>query len=208
MASVPSHSPEDVIVPDSSTRSRSDAATRRWVQRLERFTAGDHSVAAFCAPTVVLIRVAPLPVHTITVELALLQHMTLLLGHPIFTLSILLFTLLAASGIGSAFSSRVSSRTACLAVAVIAAIGAFALPHIVPALLPLLKASLQLPPDAFRFLEYHGHNDENHLQRWLAAVELVLALDTSGSAARQIIETARRTAALYLMQFECVTENR
>jgi len=73
----------------------------------------------------------------ITVELALLQHMTLLLGHPIFTLSILLFTLLAASGIGSAFSSRVSSRTACLAVAVIAAIGAFALPYIVPALLPL-----------------------------------------------------------------------
>ena len=34
-------------------------------------------------------------------ELALLQHLTLLLGHPIFTLSILLFTLLAAGGLGS-----------------------------------------------------------------------------------------------------------
>ncbi|MET0541322.1 MAG: 3-oxoacyl-[acyl-carrier-protein] synthase III C-terminal domain-containing protein, partial [Variovorax sp.] len=35
--------------------------------------------------------------------------------------------------------------------------------RIVPALLPLLRAGLPLPPDAFRFLEYHGHNDEHHL---------------------------------------------
>ena len=41
--------------------------------------------------------------------------------------------------------------------------------RIVPALLPLIKAGLKLPPEAFRFLEYHGHNDENHLHRWLAA---------------------------------------
>ena len=34
---------------DSSPRSRADAATRRWVERLERFTAGNHTVAAFCA---------------------------------------------------------------------------------------------------------------------------------------------------------------
>ena len=35
---------------DSSARSRSDAAaTRRWVERLERFAAGNHTVAAFCA---------------------------------------------------------------------------------------------------------------------------------------------------------------
>jgi 3-oxoacyl-[acyl-carrier-protein] synthase-3 len=86
--------------------------------------------------------------------------------------------------------------------------------RIVPALLPLIKAGLRsasgqdVPPDAFRFLEYHGHNDENHLQRWLAAVELVLALDDNGVAAGQIVDTARRTAALYLMQFECVTEAR
>ena len=40
----------------------------------------------------------------IAVELALLQHLTLLLGHPIFTLSMLLFTLLASSGLGSAFT--------------------------------------------------------------------------------------------------------
>ena len=33
---------------DSSPRSRCDAATRRWVERLERFAAGHHTVAAFC----------------------------------------------------------------------------------------------------------------------------------------------------------------
>ncbi|RYF71455.1 MAG: 3-oxoacyl-ACP synthase, partial [Comamonadaceae bacterium] len=78
--------------------------------------------------------------------------------------------------------------------------------RIVPALLPLLKAALHLPPEAFRFLEYHGHNDENHLARWLTAVEMVMALDTGGRAARQIVATARHTAALYLMQFQHVTE--
>ena len=79
--------------------------------------------------------------------------------------------------------------------------------RIVPTLLPLLKASLKLPPDVFRFLEYHGHNDEHHLNRWLMAVEMVMALDTDGRAPRQIIDTARHTAALYLMQFQHITES-
>jgi 3-oxoacyl-[acyl-carrier-protein] synthase-3 len=78
--------------------------------------------------------------------------------------------------------------------------------RIVPALLPLIKAGLKLPPEAFRFLEYHGHNDENHLNRWLAAVEMAMALDGGGRAARRIVDTARHTAALYLMQFQHVTE--
>jgi 3-oxoacyl-[acyl-carrier-protein] synthase-3 len=78
--------------------------------------------------------------------------------------------------------------------------------RIVPALLPLIKASVKLPPDAFRFLEYHGHNDENHLSRWLAAVEMVMAIEGQARAARQIIDTARHTAALYLMQFQHITE--
>ena len=77
--------------------------------------------------------------------------------------------------------------------------------RIVPALLPLLKASLKLPPEVFRFLEYHGHNDEHHLNRWLMAVEMVMALDPDGRAPRQIIDTARHTASLYLMQFEHIT---
>ena len=73
----------------------------------------------------------------ITVELALLQNLTLLLGHPIFTLSLLLFTLLASGGIGAALSSRVSARTACLVVAALGVIYAFALPVLVPKLLHL-----------------------------------------------------------------------
>ncbi|MGJ7543582.1 iron-containing redox enzyme family protein [Variovorax sp. LT1R16] len=78
--------------------------------------------------------------------------------------------------------------------------------RIVPALLPLLKASLKLPPEVFRFLEYHGHNDEHHLSRWLMAVEMVMAIDPGGDAPRKIIETARHTAALYLMQFQHITQ--
>src|SRR5690606_41069389 len=70
--------------------------------------------------------------------------------------------------------------------------------RIVPALLPLLRACLPLPADAFRFLEYHGHNDEHHLQRWLVACTLALDCDNRGRAERQIVDTARRTAALYL----------
>jgi hypothetical protein len=73
----------------------------------------------------------------IAVELALLQNLTLLLGHPIFTLSVLLFTLLAAGGLGSAISQRVPPRVACLTVAILGTAEAFALPRLVPALLPL-----------------------------------------------------------------------
>ena len=83
---------------DSSARSRSDAAaTRRWAERLERFSAGPHTVAAFCAaegvsesnfylwrrrlaqppatasnrPMVVPIRVALAPAPATPIELAL-----------------------------------------------------------------------------------------------------------------------------------------
>ena len=52
----------------------------------------------------------------IAIELSLLQHLTLLVGHPIFTLSMLLCTILAAGGVGSALSDRVPTRWACLAV--------------------------------------------------------------------------------------------
>jgi len=71
----------------------------------------------------------------IAVELALLQNLTLLVGHPIYTLSVLLFTLLAFGGIGSALSVRFPMWLACVTVAVIGAIEALALPRLVPALL-------------------------------------------------------------------------
>jgi hypothetical protein len=80
---------------------------------------------------------AALAAGFIAVELALLQNLTLLIGHPIFTLSVLLFTLLAAGGLGSATSHLLPPRAACLAVALLGAAEAIALPRLVPALLPL-----------------------------------------------------------------------
>ena len=83
---------------DSSARpSSDDAATQRWVERLERFAAGNHTVVAFCAaegvsqsnfylwrrrlaqtvtataiaPTIVPIRVTPPPTPATPIELAL-----------------------------------------------------------------------------------------------------------------------------------------
>jgi spermidine synthase len=82
-----------------------------------------------------LVYFAALGFGFIAVELALLQHLTLLVGHPIYTLSVLLFTLLAFGGIGSALSSRMSMWKACIAVATIGGIEALALPKLVPALL-------------------------------------------------------------------------
>jgi len=76
--------------------------------------------------------------------------------------------------------------------------------RIVPALLPLLRQQVALPPQAFRFLEYHGANDEHHLARWLSAVEITLALDPH--AAEAIYATAKRTAQLYLMQLEHIQD--
>jgi hypothetical protein len=84
---------------------------------------------------------ASLGVGFIAVELALLQHLTLLLGHPIFTLSILLFTLLAFGGLGSMSSGRFRLAPVCLGVAALAAVYALALPRVVPHLLALPLAA-------------------------------------------------------------------
>jgi hypothetical protein len=71
----------------------------------------------------------------IAIELALLQNLILLVGHPIFTLSVLLFTLLATGGIGSALNRRLPLWLACISVAMIGSLEAFTLPLVVPALL-------------------------------------------------------------------------
>ncbi len=80
---------------------------------------------------------ASLGVGFIAVELSLLQHLTLLLGHPIFTLSILLFTLLAFGGLGSMKSGLFRLGPVCLGVAALAVVYAVVLPRVVPLLLPL-----------------------------------------------------------------------
>lgn len=74
--------------------------------------------------------------------------------------------------------------------------------RIVPALLPFLRQQLSLPVQAFRFLEYHGKNDEVHLQRWLDAVQMVLSIQPN--AEKEILEVAKSTAQLYLMQFQFI----
>jgi hypothetical protein len=77
----------------------------------------------------------------IAVELVLLHHLTLLLGHPIFTLSILLFSLLAAGGFGAGFSQRFAPGRACVTVALVGLAYAATLPLAVPLLLPLPLAA-------------------------------------------------------------------
>jgi 3-oxoacyl-[acyl-carrier-protein] synthase-3 len=72
--------------------------------------------------------------------------------------------------------------------------------RIVPALLPLLRKLDDIPQGALRFLTYHGENDTSHLQRWLHATELAVTIEPA--CARRIIEVARTTADLYLLQME------
>jgi len=73
----------------------------------------------------------------IALELSLLQHLTLLLGHPIFTLSILLLTLLAAGGLGAYASPRFDPGRVCVLIAALGLVYALGLPGLVQALLPL-----------------------------------------------------------------------
>jgi SAM-dependent methyltransferase len=78
-----------------------------------------------------------LGVAFIAVELGLLQQLTLLLGHPIFTLSILLFTLLASGGLGSYWSGQFRPGRACLAASGLGVLYAVVLPRAASALMPL-----------------------------------------------------------------------
>lgn len=95
----------------------------------------------------------------IVVEVALIQRLILLLGHPIYTLVVILFTLLLASGMGSRFAARFAPERIRGALGVViplvillVAVGAFALPYVVKAAVPLTQvqrilvaAALTLP---------------------------------------------------------------
>jgi 3-oxoacyl-[acyl-carrier-protein] synthase-3 len=74
--------------------------------------------------------------------------------------------------------------------------------RIIPALLPLLREQLDLPAQAFRFLSYHGENDASHLSRWLSAVEMAVQLKPG--CEQLILDVARHTAELYVLQMEHV----
>ena len=74
------------------------------------------------------------------IEVALLQRFVLLLGHPVYSLTVTLFSLLLGTGLGSMLSRRVGDAVlrrfatmACLAVAVVALLWGSVLPSIVQA---------------------------------------------------------------------------
>ncbi|MBP7934925.1 MAG: hypothetical protein KA354_09800 [Phycisphaerae bacterium] len=77
-------------------------------------------------------------------EVSLLQRLILLLGHPIYTLVVLLFTLLVAGGLGSLFARRLDPTRIgkalgwiIPAIVLLIALAAFGLPTLVRAALPL-----------------------------------------------------------------------
>jgi len=77
------------------------------------------------------------------VEISILQKFILLLGHPIFTLSVILFTLLLSGGVGSYISGRFDSDNllrrislVCLLIFIISAVYALVLPFLIPIFLP------------------------------------------------------------------------
>lgn len=73
---------------------------------------------------------------------------------------------------------------------------------IIPTLLPFLKKSLNMQMNVFKFLEYHGENDVNHIKRWATAVEMALALEPSSYD--DILATAKKVAELYHKQWKLV----
>ncbi len=76
---------------------------------------------------------------------------------------------------------------------------------IIPSLLPFLKDSLGQNLEIYRFLQYHGENDENHLERWSSAVSL--ALDYSPEATSDIIDCAQQVSLLYRMQWNNISRS-
>ncbi|HWP91584.1 MAG TPA: hypothetical protein VNN20_05260 [Thermodesulfobacteriota bacterium] len=77
------------------------------------------------------------------VEISILQKFILLLGHPIFTLSVILFSLLLSGGIGSYLSGRFEEKAllrrmgmVCLLIFLISTIYALSLPFLIKIFLP------------------------------------------------------------------------
>lgn len=75
---------------------------------------------------------------------------------------------------------------------------------IIPALLPFLKDSLTENLNIYRFLQYHGENDQHHLERWASAV--MMALEYKSSLAQEIASCASTVAQLYLMQWQDISK--
>jgi heme oxygenase-like protein len=62
-----------------------------------------------------------------------------------------------------------------------------------------VRTRLDLPPEAARFLLYHGENDAGHMQEFLTMLRLVLP---DAAVATRIVRCAEVTARLYALQIE------
>lgn len=80
--------------------------------------------------------------------------------------------------------------------------------RIVPSLLPLLRQSLPLPPDAFRFSSTTAPTTRTIWSAGCWPCRWHWSLDSEGTAQQAILQTARNTAAMYLMQFQHVLTER
>jgi predicted MFS family arabinose efflux permease len=97
----------------------------------------------------------------ILIQVALIQKFVLLLGHPTYALTVIIFAMLVASGAGSYFSGRVVARDdarlarVLAAIAVLVAVLAFGAAHLVevaaawPLPLKVLVTTLSIAPAAF-----------------------------------------------------------
>lgn len=74
--------------------------------------------------------------------------------------------------------------------------------RIIPTLLPHLKECLGVSSSVLKFIEYHGENDQAHMQRWLDAVKLVAKVNETATG--EIVSVAKTVATLYLQQWKYV----
>jgi 3-oxoacyl-[acyl-carrier-protein] synthase-3 len=65
-----------------------------------------------------------------------------------------------------------------------------------------VRQRLALPPEAVRFLAYHGENDASHMQEFQDMLRLVLP---DAAVATRIVRVAEVTARLYALQIEEIT---
>lgn len=97
----------------------------------------DATLPSLVHPTRPLLFFASLGAGYLLVEIPLIQHFTLLLDRPGPALAIVLFSLLLASGVGSALSPRIPLRPALAGLVVCIGLTAFVVPAVTRASLPL-----------------------------------------------------------------------
>jgi hypothetical protein len=82
------------------------------------------------------------------IEVSVLQRFVLLLGHPVYSLTVTLFSLLLGTGVGAAWSRRVKdealARSASVALLLVAAVGVFVIAAVTPVIgwaIPFARAA-------------------------------------------------------------------